>query len=182
MEKLFKIYKSLLSRDNKQLFLISTSLLLLGIIIGFLFQSQIGESGNKDEVYIPTEVGALLINNLQAIGLIVLGIFTFSILTIILLTTNGIFIGLTISSSLADGMPISEVIIKLIPHGIFELPAIIASGIIGLKSLQILLKVTLSKQTYRPSLKSIGLEIFILSCTIIILITLSAFIEIFITP
>lgn len=181
MEK-FKIYNLVIFRENKLLILFSLFFLLLGTGVGYLFHSQIKENDDKSEVYIPTDVGELLMNNIQAIGMIALGIFTFGILTIILLVSNGMFIGLTIRGNIADGIPISEVILKLIPHGIFEVPAIIISGIIGLKSLEVLIKVTLSKQPIKTKLKSAVWEIFILSILLIFLIVLAAFIEIYITP
>lgn len=55
--------------------------------------------------------------------------------TIVILFINGIWIGAVIASKLIDGTSIFEIGIKILPHGIFEFPALLLAGAMGLKGI-----------------------------------------------
>lgn len=74
---------------------------------------------------------SILINNTSCLLKNILGVFTLGLTTIVNLIFNGFSHGLMIRTSI-NIYGISYTIIKIIPHGLFEIPAIIISGAIGL--------------------------------------------------
>ncbi|WP_425595537.1 stage II sporulation protein M [Priestia flexa] len=106
----------------------------------------------------------------------------FSVDIPILLISNGVFIGLTVSEKLSSGMSILEIIIKILPHGIFEIPAIIASGVIGLKSMKLLIRVLSSQKKFSEEFVIMVKDIFVLLIVVIFLTIIASIIEIYITP
>ena len=73
----------------------------------------------------------IFINNVQICALIFLGGATFGLLTVFLLMTNGVVIGVLIEVLLRD-MPKTTLALGLLPHGIFEIPAVLVSAALGL--------------------------------------------------
>jgi stage II sporulation protein M len=73
----------------------------------------------------------IFINNVQICALIFLGGATFGLLTVFLLMTNGAVIGVLIEVLLRDMHP-ATLTIALLPHGIFEIPAVLVSAALGL--------------------------------------------------
>ncbi|MCL2460361.1 MAG: stage II sporulation protein M [Euryarchaeota archaeon] len=73
----------------------------------------------------------IFINNVQICALIFLGGATFGLLTVFLLMTNGIVIGVLIEVLLRD-MSKTALMIGLLPHGIFEIPAVLVSAALGM--------------------------------------------------
>ncbi|MDR2855756.1 MAG: stage II sporulation protein M [Methanomicrobiales archaeon] len=73
----------------------------------------------------------IFINNVQICALIFLGGATFGLFTLFLLMTNGIVIGVLIEVLLRD-MSASVLMVGLLPHGIFEIPAVLVSAALGM--------------------------------------------------
>ena len=73
----------------------------------------------------------IFINNAQICALMFLGGATFGLLTMFFLVTNGIVIGALISVLLRD-MSFNTLILGLLPHGIFEIPAVLISAALGM--------------------------------------------------
>ena len=71
-------------------------------------------------------------NNIKIILSLIFGSLTFSILTVIILLYNGIIIGITIKTA-ARQIGLTEALFLILPHGIFEIPAIIIAGAAGFK-------------------------------------------------
>ncbi len=120
----------------------------------------------------------LLINNLEACVLLLLGGASFGILTIFILSLNGILIGSVMEIVHKDHSFIF-VAAAILPHGVFEIPAFILSGALG-----ILLAQSLIAEWYRgadAAEEAVGYaRLFILY--VIPLIIIAAFVEAFITP
>lgn len=178
-----RLIKKLITSFQKDSFLVLISLLclILGLILGFLFSLKQSDITTQ-EVYIPDNAIKLFANNISAMGNIAIGFFSFGIISIILLISNGVFIGLTVSEKLSSGMSILEIIIKILPHGIFEIPAIIASGVIGLKSMKLLIRVLSSQKKFSEEFVIMVKDIFVLLIVVIFLTIISSIIEIYITP
>lgn len=129
---------------NKYLVLISCFLFVFSMIIGGLlaysFDTMQNISGESKFVHISRDwygVFSVFKTNIYICILLIIGLFTFSFITILLLAFNGFFVGFSIISSLIyNGSSLSEICMSIIPHGIFEIPAIIISGFIGLKGLK----------------------------------------------
>ncbi|MEN6396854.1 MAG: stage II sporulation protein M [Methanoregula sp.] len=73
----------------------------------------------------------LFFNNLEACILLFLGGASFGILTLFILSLNGIVIG-AVTEIISKGHSAIFIAAALLPHGIFEIPAFIISGAIGL--------------------------------------------------
>lgn len=73
----------------------------------------------------------IFLNNLQACVILFLGGATFGLLTIFILLSNGLVIGIFVNE-IKDVIGPLGLAAGLAPHGIFELPAIFISGALGL--------------------------------------------------
>ena len=127
-------------RESKQFIFISLILFVLGIFIGVLFQNELAVMINEILKDLLNKTSGLntfemtffiLQNNLQSSFLSMLGGIFLGIFPIISDFTNGIILGYVLSKS-------SEVAgiaswWRILPHGIFELPAIFISFGLGIK-------------------------------------------------
>jgi len=141
-----------------------------------LFEKEVaGQITGKDtpEIFI-----RLFINNLEACVLLFLGGASFGILTIFVLTLNGILIG-SILEIVHQDHSIVFVAAAILPHGIFEIPAFILSASLG-----ILLAQSLIAEWYHgrdAAGEAWGFaRLFIMY--VIPLVVIAAFVEAFITP
>jgi uncharacterized membrane protein SpoIIM required for sporulation len=76
----------------------------------------------------------ILLNNLEATAFMVVGGIFFSIVPTLAALMNGMMIGFMFQDTqLVAGMSIFETALTLIPHGIFEIPALILALAIGVK-------------------------------------------------
>ena len=121
---------------EKKLLLYSSCILIIatlgGGILQHFFLSDIFDSAVID----PNKNNHWWIyfkNNAITCIIIMLGIFIYAITTIYLLIFNGFIIGVSIVSAMDRGVSIPDMIVALLPHGIFEIPALIIAGMIGLK-------------------------------------------------
>ena len=120
----------------------------------------------------------IFINNVQICALIFLGGATFGLLTLLLLMTNGIAIGVLIEVLLRE-MSLSALIFGLLPHGIFEIPAVLVSAALGMIVARGLWEELAGKGNVLDSAKYAG-RLFIMY--VVPFIFLAACIEGFITP
>ncbi|MCX6688435.1 MAG: stage II sporulation protein M [Methanoregula sp.] len=72
----------------------------------------------------------LFVNNLEACILLFVGGATFGILTIFIMSLNGIIIG-SIMEIVHHDHSVAFVAAAILPHGIFEIPAFILAGALG---------------------------------------------------
>lgn len=73
----------------------------------------------------------IFLNNLQACLLLFLGGATFGLLTLFILLANGVIIGVFVGD-IADRLGSLGLVAGLVPHGIFELPALFIAAALGL--------------------------------------------------
>ncbi|MCC9023247.1 stage II sporulation protein M [Bacillus nakamurai] len=122
----------------------------------------------------------LLKNNAIACLFLTAGFFTFGLTSIFYLFSNGFILSGSIIESLHNGVPFYQIILLLIPHGIFEVPALLLSGAIGFKSVELVIRLCFSKQ------KKIMITMFkhmgIMVLCIICLLIAAAIVEAYITP
>ncbi|REH88892.1 stage II sporulation protein M, partial [Staphylococcus felis] len=100
--------------------------------------------------------------------------------TVIYLIFNGAVLGSSIqTASKFQDMDISEIVLALLPHGIFEIPAMIISGLIGFQIIEYLLLFFSNNISVliKDFLKQLLLRIII----VLILTTLAGVIEWYIT-
>lgn len=120
----------------------------------------------------------IFFNNLQACILLFLGGASFGVLTIIIMSLNGIVIGAIMEIVSKDHSALF-VAAAILPHGIFEIPAFILSGALGLLLAQSLIAEWNNGNDTAGDARRFG-HLFVLY--VIPLIALAAFVEAFITP
>ncbi|MDR9797274.1 stage II sporulation protein M [Aeribacillus pallidus] len=104
-------------------------------------------------------------------------LFTFGIFTAALLLVNDFLVGVSILHSLQHGNDLIYIVTALVPHGIFEIPAMIIAGSIGFK----LIDTVIAKM--RGESNSVFLkDIFTFFFLMIILTFIAAVVEAKITP
>jgi stage II sporulation protein M len=120
----------------------------------------------------------LLTNNLEACVLLFLGGASFGILTIFVLTLNGILIG-SILEIVHQDHTIVFVAAAILPHGIFEIPAFIFSASLGILLAQSLIAEWYHGGDTAGEARGFA-RLFIVY--VIPLVVIAAFVEAFITP
>ena len=126
----------------------------------------------------PVMAFQIFINNLQICMLVFLGGATFGLLTIFLLMVNGILIGILIEVMLRD-MSAAALLVGLLPHGIFEIPAILVSTALGMIMARGLWEELAGNGNVLDAAKAAG-KLFLLY--VVPLILIAACIEGFVTP
>jgi stage II sporulation protein M len=141
-----------------------------------LFEKEVAGQFSTDN---PLDMcGKLFMNNLEACILLFLGGASFGILTIFIMSLNGIVIG-AIMEIVHETHSALFVAAALVPHGIFEIPAFIIAGALG-----VLLAQSLIAEWYGET--DTGAEVtqfarlFILY--VLPLVAIAACVEAFITP
>lgn len=141
-----------------------------------LFEKEIaGQIGTNDPVDMAFK---LFVNNLQACILLFLGGASFGILTIFIMSLNGIVIG-AIMEMVRKDHTFLYVAAALLPHGIFEIPAFIISGALGILLAQSLIAEWYGTGDSATDAREYA-RIFILY--ILPLVAVAACVEAFITP
>lgn len=148
----------------------------VGTTLLTLFKDTVG-TGMTDRP--PLELaGILFINNLGACVLLFIGGAAFGVLTVFILSVNGIVIGAILETARTmKGM--TFVLAAIVPHGIFEIPAFILAGMLGF---------LLTRDLFREMTSGVDAAAAALSparifiVLVIPLVACAALIEAFITP
>ena len=157
--------------------------LLLGALAFFIIGMMLGAWGSADPGdgrIEPDNAGHLLRNNLFSCLLIASGLVTFGWMAVLYLVLNGFVLGTSVTEQLAAGMEPLRIVLLIMPHGIFEIPALIMSGAVGLKSLDILLRMMVRpvRSTLVAGAKDTGLML----AAVVALLVVAAWVETHITP
>jgi stage II sporulation protein M len=141
-----------------------------------LFEKEVaGQMDGGD----PFDMGLkLFANNLQACILLFLGGASFGILTIFIMSLNGIVIGAIMEMVRKDHSALF-VAAAILPHGIFEIPAFILSGALG-----ILLAQSLTAEWYGTGDTAVNARGYArrFITYVLPLVAIAACVEAFITP
>ena len=125
---------------------------------------------------------ALLLNNLSAMVMAtVYGLLPFIRLPALTLGVNGATLGLYAGYYVHQGIPLWKYLVGILPHGIFEIPALILSAALGLYLCRTVSDALLKKRTgsVRAALGQCGQ---ILLWWVLPLIAVAAVIETYVTP
>jgi len=117
-------------------------------------------------------------NNLEACILLFLGGASLGILTIFIMSLNGIVIGAIMELVSRDHTPLF-VAAAILPHGIFEIPAFILAGALGILLAQSLIAEWYGREDTASDARRFG-RLFILY--VLPLVAIAAYVEAFITP
>jgi len=141
-----------------------------------LFEKEVADQIQGKES--PDIFVRLFFNNLEACILLFLGGASFGILTIFIMSLNGIVIGAIMEIVNKDHSDVF-VAAAILPHGIFEIPAFILSGAMGILLAQSLIAEWYNGVDTAEEAKKFG-RIFLFF--VIPLLAIAAFVEAFITP
>ena len=144
-------------------------------IASMSFTEVFDDAGNLSVV-------GLLLNNVRAcMAAIGLGIIPFLFLPVIALVTNSAIIGTLFGLSMELGLPIGTMIAGILPHGIFDIPALIMAISLGIYVCKEITMRILKKRegSLREDLADAGR---FLALIILPLIITAAVIEAYITP
>jgi len=121
----------------------------------------------------------IFLNNLRvAILSIILG--PTIVIPSLIIMVNGFVLGLVASLAIGSGADIITVVLAILPHGIFELPALIYSAVVGTElGLWIIQKFFFKKGR---SVEEVLIGLLFSITIIVILLLIAAFIETFVTP
>jgi stage II sporulation protein M len=141
-----------------------------------LFEKEVADQiMGKD----PTDIFVkLFFNNFEACILLFLGGASFGILTIFIMSLNGILIG-AIMQIVHKDHSFAFVAAAILPHGIFEIPAFVISGALGILLAQSLINEWYNGADTATEATKFA-RIFILY--VIPLVAIAALVEAFITP
>jgi len=120
----------------------------------------------------------LFLNNLQACLLLFLGGATFGVLSLFILSTNGLIIG-SIVELMREERGMSFILAAIVPHGVFEIPSFILSGALGFLLAKSLYDEWNGTGDAAVAAAHLGRKFMMY---VIPLVLLAAFVEAFITP
>lgn len=111
--------------------------MIAGVVLGLLEIDIFAILGleNLDDA-LPEEITTLtiLVNNTLVFGLALLGLFSFGLLSVIILLFNGIVVGTVVVPAVQEA-GFGFVILAIVPHGIFELPAFFVAAAVTFRLL-----------------------------------------------
>lgn len=181
-------------RSNRGFIWFTVILFIVGVLLGAAFPDaldQILKSQLEHIKNIASEAkgnssklaSMIFFNNLRvSISLIVAGIF-FSIFPVCAIALNGMVIGyLFARMGAAGGLSILAMLLfGIVPHGLFEIPAFILAGAMGIKLGYMWLRPVVGKTRWRSFLFA-GRETLFVTPVIIVLLLAAAMIEGYVTP
>ncbi len=124
-----------MSINNRHLIIGVTFLFCISFLVGYSigYANYLGKySTKKVNMKLKYSFLDIAINNLKVIIIIIIGAILFGVPTIVAIVNNSMSLGILIGeySLIYDPLKIS---ILILPHGIFEIPAIIIAGAAGFK-------------------------------------------------
>jgi stage II sporulation protein M len=183
-------------RHNRAYLWTATALFFIGWILGALLPDSVGQLANQGIEHIrdlaektqAKESGAytstvIFFNNLRAaVSMLLMGI-PFAVMTVFALLLNGLTVGVVFEQVGAHSAVSSweMILYGLLPHGIFELPAIFIMSAFGIKLGRVLL-VPLQGKTRWMSFRHVWREVASISWVVLLLLVVAAAVEGMITP
>ncbi|MDD3933800.1 stage II sporulation protein M [Methanoculleus sp. UBA303] len=101
----------------------------VGAEVMTLFRDQVASQLLSDSP--PVLAGKIFINNLSTCALLFLGGASFGVVTVLILTANGLLIG-AVAELVRQQQGLLFIAAALVPHGIFEIPSFLIAGGLGL--------------------------------------------------
>ncbi|MBZ6494923.1 stage II sporulation protein M [Natrinema longum] len=122
----------------------------------------------------------LLVNNTRAFLLSILGVVTLGLLTVWAMVFNGVIVG-NIGAFITRDVGLDYILVGLLPHGIFELPALFIAAGVGFRLLYRF------GQRIRGSRNAVFTKPYLYRTGILVLVgwlllVVAAFVEAFVTP
>jgi stage II sporulation protein M len=170
---------------EKTIFLIAVIFTSLMILTGALLPHDVRKS-LMEMLYeklkdVEFSVTGIFMNNIRSTGIIMLGGIIFSVLSFILVGLNFLVLGAAMVT-LAPEHGTAFMIVSILPHGIFEIPAILLS-FVGAMMITKAISVRIAGREENVSAKVLLLETFALFVLMILpLLIAAAVLEVYLTP
>ncbi|MGZ6550875.1 MAG: stage II sporulation protein M [Tumebacillaceae bacterium] len=181
-------------RQNRAYIWVAAGLFLVGAVLGLLFADEMMKyvASSLDKIKDLAETAqaknnpaytSLLLfkNNLSAAVYMLCSGVLLGVVTALSLVLNGLMVGVVFAQIGGHGSLWLTILFGLVPHGIFELPAIFISAAFGLKLGRCLL-VPLREMTRWQSVIHVGREVWSISWVIVLLLVVAASVEGAVTP
>ncbi len=137
-------------KASRRYIVLATGLFLMGIAAGFsvfyynpldasqlflLLDSKFGPmTRSMAQLSISGMAGLVFWNNLKATGLLIAGGVAFGILPMIMIFVNGLLVGMVSGDVVRQGFGLFPfILVGILPHGLFEIPAYIIGGTLGIR-------------------------------------------------
>jgi len=170
--------------QNKVPFLIAGCTFIIPFLIGLFasYPSNLPKSTPFTEYFSIKDKSFLFFieRNGFTLFLTISGAVLFGVPTFINLVANGLITGSSISIAIQNGLDTKEIFL-ILPHGIFEIPAIIIAGAAGFKIPYEIVRYLAGKKEQILTKEDIK-EYLTLALISIMLIVIAAFVEAYITP
>ncbi len=162
---------------NSSIILLSTAIYFLSVSFGFYCYSTLTLNVEcRDHCYSTSlDLNAILNNNIFLIIQLITGSAVLGISTFGLLAYNGVVFGIILANSI-ENTSMVNVLALILPHGIFEIPAIIIAGAAGFKIPYEIIRYLLGEKG-QPLTKEDIKEYLTLALISIILIVIAAWVE-----
>ena len=181
--------QKIISIKNKILIILSTLCLLFSYIVGCMFRTfdhqnfqELKQSLCHNQVQlIPLNIFITVLSiNIKSLLYLLSGSVLFGLTTLIGLIQIGFGLGVW-TTGVKQDTTLTELIIVTLPHGIFEIPAIIIAGAAGFKIPYEIIRYLAGRKEQILTKEDIK-EYLTLALISIILIVIAAFVEAYITP
>lgn len=181
-------------RQNRSYILLAAALFMIGWVLGAVFQEALMDLvatslQHLQDIVEKTQAknsplytsGVIFLNNLMASFAMMLYGIPFAFLTVFALLLNGLTVGVVFQMAGEHGPMWEMVVYGLLPHGIFELPAIFIAAAFGIK-LGLIWFRPLPEMTRLQSFKHVFREVFSISWVIVLLLVVAGLVEGLVTP
>lgn len=135
---------------SKKLMIFAATIFMVGLFMGFylfrvdsesafkIAQVVIGKFQGMDEAMkeleTPGRIWMIFWNNLRVVLLSFISGILLGIIPVLILFFNGLFIGIIAGMMSGEGINILKFfVVGVLPHGIFEIPAFLLGGVMGMK-------------------------------------------------
>ncbi|MDE7245496.1 MAG: stage II sporulation protein M [Oscillospiraceae bacterium] len=146
------------------------------------FMDQVQEAGVIDENG-NMSVFSLMLNNWRAMLVSALyGFIPFLFLPVVSLFANGAMLGMLAAFYHANNLPMLAFFAGIVPHGIFELPALVISIACGVYLCRSMCRVILKSPNREPMVEVCSDLLRVMLLVVLPLVVAAAFIECYITP
>lgn len=160
-------------------FLFVIIILIIGVILGFFFIPVTKTEESFIKIHSFSEI---IQNNLKVNFSMASGVLTFGVSTLLLLLFNGVLIGASVQSALTENrMDYIDIIFSLAPHGIFEIPSLILSAMVGFQLIEFIILMYIGNENYKCLFKSFIKQFIIRLSLMIILTVIAGLVEWYIT-
>ena len=167
--------------------------ILLGAVLGFLspetvnmvleqFMAMVEEAGIMDSAGNISPFGLLTNNWTAMLMAVVYGFVPFLFLPAITLVSNGMLIGLMAAWYQSSGLSLGLFLAGILPHGIFELPALIFASACGVCLCRNMCRMVTSSPNRLPMVELLSDLLRVLLLVVLPMTVAAAFIEAFVTP